>query len=615
MAVAIAGIITVAVGSAMIVGLRTIFYTAETANQSQNSQLLATYLPADVQSTPAETDGTVGAYDTEVGTSITTLCSGSSVASSTFLLRLRWRDLSVADGGLFVAEYRRSGDELQRFACKEGSAASVAVVSREVTAASVDLAGNFVKMTVTVDDPDQNAAVGREGFTFTVSGTHRTLPACFPVAGSVIATPNRVGVTGGSLTGTVTVTFDTSGDCRSASVVVQKGNSITPTTTPQPATQLANTGSWSAVVPAETGWTTGRKRIAVTATAPNVAGAVEERGQLDVYDPNACAVVTSPAPFATPDPVLVVGGTLVATVTFSFSTSGSCSATDVEYTFGADDARRSALSPTQVTPGMWQTTIAPGSTGWTPGPKDFFVSATGAGTEAVGTFTVGTPPSCAVLTVSGPLTPVQLKKGYANTGPELSGPVAASFTTQPTCTAADLVVSYQVDGTSTLTPLPGFTSTGPGTWSAPVPAAAPTGSTWTTGAKILRVALATDATAKQDGSFTVAQGCGVLAASLHPSSVGVNRNSGQLDSNVRVDVTTTNACTTSEAITVRYQYGTATETLTSSSASGGPTAWTLVINKNASSPGTSRDWTTGEKSITVLLGGVEFAAPRLTVTS
>src|SRR4051812_15539399 len=86
LAVAILAVITVSVGAAMIVGLRTTFTTAQKLNVSNNAQLLSQFFVPDVQS------AAIGGVDANSARTDTGCSGAGSAPGGTNLLVLTWTD-------------------------------------------------------------------------------------------------------------------------------------------------------------------------------------------------------------------------------------------------------------------------------------------------------------------------------------------------------------------------------------------------------------------------------------------------------------------------------------------------------------------------------------------
>jgi prepilin-type N-terminal cleavage/methylation domain-containing protein len=165
MAIAIMAIILGPVTMGVVVGLRTSDETSTRLAGSNDAQLLAVWLPADIQST--------GNQSGDVATSSNTDCSGITNA-----LRLKWRETQGSTTNTYVAAYAISQDStgrwvLNRYYCVNGGAATVHLVNRNLansSAVSIATSGTKVSMTVT----EKNTPTDPTSYTFTVSGNRRT---------------------------------------------------------------------------------------------------------------------------------------------------------------------------------------------------------------------------------------------------------------------------------------------------------------------------------------------------------------------------------------------------------------------------------------------------------
>jgi prepilin-type N-terminal cleavage/methylation domain-containing protein len=580
-AMVIAGIIISAIGSAMLIGLRTTFATGAELRQSGNAQLLSQYFVADIQSSDSTgLDRSPGAV---------TGCS-TGVASGTSLLRTEWTDAS-AGGSDHIAAYRLESGEIHRYACTPGAAADVTTVARDVTSATVaPPTGRRISMVVTVTDPDAAARTGP--FTFTVQASYRTPPpGCPPVAGSVVTSPATASLSGssGRLTTSIAVSFNTSGTCLSTpSVTYQYGDTVAASAAV--AATGGSAGTWSATLPATApgSWTGGQKTLTVTSDSVN------RTTTFTVFDPNACAL--SGSPVVTNGTQL--SGTLVSSPTLTVNSSGVCSGGGtLTYQYGSNPAQVDNVTMTQS--GSAWTGIVPASAhagAWTSGIKAFTVSISTAAAVQV-PFQVTDAPVCAVT--SGPTAspnPVLLKKGYLGSAPSLASSVTVTFGTSSLCIGSTASVTYTYDGTTTTASVAATGTGGGTTWTAAIPATAPAGGTWTTGSKTITALVGGAAPAT--GTLTVAQGCAINGAlTINPSSVTVNA-SKNISNNVAVSWSTVGACTASD-FAVKYQFGdSAAQSNTAPATSAGTASFSATIPKN------SDNWTKGNKTVSVLTGAV-----------
>lgn len=163
--IAIMGIIVGPIGGAIIIGLRTTDATSNRINSSRDAQLVAVYLPADVQST--SDDIVVGGGNTD--------CSGQPN-----VVRLRWKATEGLDGVevTYTAAYAitaggESGWRLVRYYCVGGGGPQETVVARNLQDGAAGVAaqdGATVSMTLREAPGGGDPTV----FTYTVSGTRRS---------------------------------------------------------------------------------------------------------------------------------------------------------------------------------------------------------------------------------------------------------------------------------------------------------------------------------------------------------------------------------------------------------------------------------------------------------
>src|SRR5688572_25127477 len=108
--------IVFSLGTALIVGFRTVFVAGEKLRESGNAQYLSSFFVPDVQS--AAVDGIDNISTTASG------CAGSE-GGTTNVIRLAGTDTA---GAAYVADYRRRGSVLERHSCAPGGTRQVHVV-------------------------------------------------------------------------------------------------------------------------------------------------------------------------------------------------------------------------------------------------------------------------------------------------------------------------------------------------------------------------------------------------------------------------------------------------------------------------------------------------------
>ena len=152
----ILGIIVGAVSMAMIAGLNTEKEQQQRLLESHDAELVATFLPSDLQSASSVVAAPVA----------NTECSGV-----TNLLRLRWTEQFTTTGSTntFVAAYAISGSSLIRYFCTNGGSAEQLVVARNLAnpcggGCAATVSGRRVSLQLTA----------ASGYTYAVTGTGRT---------------------------------------------------------------------------------------------------------------------------------------------------------------------------------------------------------------------------------------------------------------------------------------------------------------------------------------------------------------------------------------------------------------------------------------------------------
>ena len=584
-AIVLAGVISIAIGTALLIGFKTTFATAQTVSQSGNAQQLAQYFPSDVQSASASGVDTI----TTTGTG----CSGSVPAGSN-LVQFTWTDAATTNQ--FAADYRREGTVIRRYSCGLGGSPTIHTVARDITAAAVALAGVRVTLTVTVQDPTEY--LGPPAYTFSVSGSRRAPGAsCTANGASIVITPVPAAVdSAGHLASAITVTFTTDGVCGAASVTYQyAGSGATSTVT---ATTTPGSGNWSATIPsASNTWTVGTKALTIT------AGSTTGSTTFNVYDPASCVPASATPTSVSPNPVNEAGGVLSAAIV-TFTTTGTCHGVttgQVTYQYGATAAETDTAVLTS-TPGSgntlnWQAALTPvEATAWTPGAKAFNVSVDVA--SGSGTFTVNVAPVCTVTSGSVTASPAtaNLAVGQASSG-QLRAAVTVTFSTTGPCSSASLTYQYNASASATL-PAAG----GPTNWTATIPALAPSGGSFTVGTKTLT---ATAGASTATGSYSVAAGC-VLTTPISITGTATKSGNNLAPPTPVVTFKTSPACAASD-LSVVFQYGSSTAVNSAGTPSAavpasnpdGTLNWTFSLTSNL---GNGNNWTKGSKDLHVTLG-------------
>jgi prepilin-type N-terminal cleavage/methylation domain-containing protein len=141
LATVITGIIVGALATALVIMLNSYPSSANRLAQSDNAQLLSSWLVPDVQSASGG-DGPL-AYNTpypgilipspQTQTTAITGC-GAPVPPSASVLKLTWADADYP-GTHFIADYRKVGTELVRWYCQNGSSPTPTVVGRDIASA------------------------------------------------------------------------------------------------------------------------------------------------------------------------------------------------------------------------------------------------------------------------------------------------------------------------------------------------------------------------------------------------------------------------------------------------------------------------------------------------
>jgi hypothetical protein len=164
--ITILGVVIAPLAAALIVSLRTTDETSNRLASSNDAQLVAIWLPGDVQSAGNQSGDVVAAPASN------TDCSG--VAN---LLRLRWRETHGSTTTYVAAYAVRPGTDsswrLVRYACVNSNAATTHVVARNLassSAGSVSVNGTKVSVTLTT----KSSPTDTGGYAFTVSGNRRT---------------------------------------------------------------------------------------------------------------------------------------------------------------------------------------------------------------------------------------------------------------------------------------------------------------------------------------------------------------------------------------------------------------------------------------------------------
>lgn len=569
----IVGIVTFAVGTALLIGIKTTFETGERLGQSNSSQQLGQYLLPDVASAAP------GGVNTLPGAPFG--CSGPTPAGPS-VLALTWTDKFT--GSATRAVYRYEAPDLLRYTCTPGGSPSRTTVARDLKLAPVvSTSGTSVVLTATVVQQQSSG----DDYTFTVRASLRT-PAggCEPEQSSLVVTPVPVALSGSNLATALTVTFGTSGPCAVATVDYQYGSTAATRST---TATLVGPGNWEATVPSGGGgWTAGLKDLVVR------AGGQSATTTFLVYDPSACVITGGPT--ASPNPALRNGASLVAPVVVTWTTAGLCSNSGSLIFQHGVTTTASGNVPAMRSGSTW-TATAPASLGaasWTDGSKAITVAADVA--TASGSFTVLPAPVCAILTnpTASPAS-VALAKGYVNSGRNLTSNVVVTFTTSPLCTAVSLDYSYGADA-GVVASLPAAGSGG--SWSVTIPNPAPGTAVWTTGVKALT---ARTGALSRTGSFTVTPGCGVTSPLTFSPIKGKMGNPNQLTSPITVTFSTSPGCAAADFV-LRYRIGDTVADSAVAAVTGGPTSWTATLPDKH--PGNIK-WTPGPKPVTVTVGAID----------
>lgn len=582
-AIVIGGIVAGTAGAAMVIGLKTTFSSAEKLNTSGNAALLSQYLVADVQGT--RTSGLNTALGAGTG------CSGS--AAGTNLLALTWTDAITSV--VYAAAYRLDGGTILRYRCNSGGSPAVRPVARDVVGSPiVAVSGAAVSMTVTVRDPESTAGAAAD-YSFTVRAVRRAIDSiCTVLQPSVVFAPLPALLDPsqpGRLQGDVTVTFSTTGLCSSGVTVTYEYASGS--TAPRPVVNTGG-GTWRTTLPivAAGAWTAGTRTLSLVAPGGTVTA------PFDVVDPNAC-VATSAATVTPASPTVTAGGTLLTPVTVSFTTGGVCgSSGTLQFQYDGSGLYRTVTATPVGSTWTATTATASPSVSWTPGVKNFTLSASTA--SASGQFTVVPAATCTVTTVALAPTTATLAPGYATAGP-LAGNVSVTVTTSGFC-ATGPTVSYQYGSAGATANL---TTSGSGTtWTTTLPASAP--APWVTGARLVT---ATSGTTSASATLVVNGACG-LATGLTLTPSTVTETSNDISQDVVVTFSSSAACGVAQLLG-KYQYGNVNQTSPLSIAADNPATnadgtkrWKATISATAN----GENWSTGNKSVSVTVGSVVTTA-------
>lgn len=587
-AMAIMAIITTAIGSAFVVALRTTYTTARKLNVSNNAQLLSQYLVPDVLS--ADVNGVDTAPTASPG------CTGTPATG--MKLALNWTDARTSTA--YAVSYQLASQTLTRYSCSGGGAGAATVVARNVVSVPTPVvSGATVSMQVTVDDPDDTTS--GDSYTFTVKASRRVASnACTPLAPSIVLSGVPAALTSsssGKLSSSVGISFATTGTCTTASISYQYGASGV---TGSVSATSGSGGSWTAALPstAPGAWTAGTKTVSITTSGGTASTS------FIVYDPSACRLTSGPTA-APGNGTFVTGSTLVAPITVTFQSQGSCGSTgSVAFQYGDTAADSTSVVATPVTAAgttTWTASIqvVPSGASWTAGTKVFSAAAdTASGT---GSFSVAAASLCTVTNLALSSASATLALGYGTSGP-LSASVTATVTSTGTCTAADITVAYQYGGTSGASGSAAVSGSGT-TWTATLPATA--AGNWTTGAKPVT---ASAGASSNSATLNVNESCGLTTAiALSPSSVGRTNSGHDLAQNVQATFTTTSSCTSGQLTSLTFGYsGSSTDTATISAATpttnaDGTKNWKATIPANL---GGSKQWAAGTYPVTVTIGTV-----------
>jgi hypothetical protein len=153
LATVITGLIVGAIAAALIVMLNTYPSSANRLAQSDNAELLSSWLVPDVQSTsgsdatPSPGPPFPGIQIPSSPTPTTSIIGCGIVPLSTSVVKFSWSD-AANPGVWFVADYRLAGHQLTRWYCQGGSPPSPTVVGRDIALAQAKQTMDSVDVTV-----------------------------------------------------------------------------------------------------------------------------------------------------------------------------------------------------------------------------------------------------------------------------------------------------------------------------------------------------------------------------------------------------------------------------------------------------------------------------------
>lgn len=460
MVIAMTGLITSAIASALSVGLRSTDEAAQRLAESVDTQLLSAYFPQDVQSAGP------GAADVSTAVGATAGCGGGG----SNVLALRSVDPSGAARGVSYRLVTVAGEsQLVRYACGGASGSTELVVARSLRG------GGAVADTSALPRISLRLTAV-SGYTGTVSAVRRTTgtttslppgPAPTCTAESFDLTPDTgTLLVGGVLLTPPTLSVVTSGPCGPLSARYTPDGA-----TPQTVT-LTGSGATRTGVLAGSGWiaavheiavlegTTelGRPLWTVSAAAPcTVTGLVS--------DPGSGERSSNPAPA-----VLTAGA-----VRISLSASATCGALRLVYDPLSTTSNPTARQLDFPSTGPTRLVEIPATTTWSDGPHALVIR-DAVGTEVARTsLTVRPPPACSVVSLV-----LSEREVNATGNGSLNKDVDVTVQTAGACTAVQ--VRYAPGSTEVTRDLSGSGTT----WTLRLRADEPG---WTRGTKTFRVLL------------------------------------------------------------------------------------------------------------------------------
>jgi hypothetical protein len=464
MVVVLLGAITVAMAAAFMVVMGPDDDAAERLTASHDGQLLALYLPQDMQS----------ASPTLADTAPTASLACAGAVAGTNVLRLGWTQPQPVTT-TFAISYRvvRVGDDWQliRFSCENGGAVERLTVAHDLASAAAAVAaidGAVVSITVTESS-------GRQ---FTVSGTRRTPEnECRVTNISLAYTVLAQGDPAGHLTDSVMTTVDLAGPCSGVPLDVV----FTPTSSPV-SLALGTSGTPRRVnIDKNTyTWSLGDKLFEI-----------RRADGLPIQSPAATLVVT---PYVEPCAVTNVGldpatvaldasSHLDSDVVVTVDSTGQCG--DLELVFQSTASGPARELPLGSAPPYGATISRASSYTWEAGTRAIRVRQVATSTELSSANLTVAPYVCVVQSIVASPNPV----GHTGTGngTRLAQDVVVTVTTTGPCSGIQL--QYAPRDTDVTVALTG----GPQVWTATIPG--PTGSLrWDTGMHVLTVLIDGDPT-------------------------------------------------------------------------------------------------------------------------